>query len=85
MTLSAKWERRVAQARRMMYGNQRGKTTMLDRSKDGITFECDICGEVLETNTKEFDEAIDTLRNEGWISKRSVDDDTWAHFCPECK
>ena len=56
---------------------------MLDRSKDGIAFECDMCGEVLETNTKEFNEARDTLRSNGWISKRSVGDG-WAHFCPDC-
>jgi hypothetical protein len=83
MALSEKWERRVEIARRMMRRNQRGKTTMLDRSKDSLTFECDMCGEVLETNTKEFNEALDTLRNDGWISKGSVGDG-WAHFCPDC-
>lgn len=83
MALSEKWERRVELARRVLYGNQRGNQ-MLERTKGNIEFECDCCGEVLDTNTQEFNEALDTLWNEGWISKRSVGDG-WAHFCPECK
>jgi Fe2+ or Zn2+ uptake regulation protein len=47
-----------------------------------ITFCCDECGEILDTDTDDFDEARGILRSERWKTKK-IDKD-WVHFCPGC-
>jgi hypothetical protein len=39
---------------------------MLDRQKGDIVFECNACGDVLETNQADFDVARVIFRREGW-------------------
>lgn len=56
---------------------------MTDRQKGSIFFSCDGCCEVLDTDTKEFDEALERLRSEEWKSRRNGKE--WSHYCPGCK
>lgn len=55
---------------------------MLDRIYGQIAFECDACGDVLETGEKEFGEAKAFLDAEGWRARKIGTD--WIHRCPEC-
>jgi hypothetical protein len=60
---------------------------MMDRGKGGlISFECEGCGEVLDTNTKDFEVANGIRQREGWQAKSfsgSVGT-VWSHFCKDC-
>lgn len=56
---------------------------MLDRQKGRFVFECDRCDEVLETDTSDFQLARDTMKAEGWRSRKNKKDE-WDHFCPKC-
>ena len=52
------------------------------RNHGFIVFECDDCGETLETGVKEFYLAPEAAKQEGWdISKANGE---WIHRCPEC-
>lgn len=53
-------------------------------TKDGIEFECDRCGEVLETATKVFTEAVDKLKTEWWRVRWWNEEAGWQHYCPKC-
>jgi predicted RNA-binding Zn-ribbon protein involved in translation (DUF1610 family) len=44
-----------------------------------VAFECDECGDVLETRETEFQEALAESREAGW---RYLGDE--LHSCPEC-
>jgi hypothetical protein len=55
---------------------------MLARIHGKINFECDGCAEVLDTETKDFDEAMRVLRGEMWDSQKIGAD--WAHYCSRC-
>lgn len=48
-----------------------------------VCFECDTCATVLDTNTDEWDQALDCLHGEGWYTKRK--DREWLHTCDACK
>jgi hypothetical protein len=52
---------------------------MIDRQRGKIVFECDACGDVLETEESEFDEANAVRRDACWIARKI--DDEWVHFC----
>lgn len=45
-------------------------------------FQCDVCECVCDTETRDWDEAIDVLKSEGWASKKGKTD--WQHFCARC-
>jgi hypothetical protein len=55
----------------------------IDRQYGKINFECDNCGDTIETESKDFDEAMSAMRADGWRSVR--DDGAWKHYCKECK
>ena len=55
---------------------------MLDRQHGNIVFECDGCGDTLETGTRNFDEAKAQLDSEGWKVRKIGAD--WIHGCPSC-
>jgi predicted RNA-binding Zn-ribbon protein involved in translation (DUF1610 family) len=55
---------------------------MLDRQHGKIIFECDVCGDTLESDTRDFNEALLTLKNESWSARKIGSD--WVHSCPEC-
>jgi Fe2+ or Zn2+ uptake regulation protein len=56
---------------------------MLDRQKGNIVFQCDECGEVLETNTNDFDSARNLLKRERWAVEKI--DGEWEHYCSNCR
>ena len=47
-----------------------------------ITFECDECGDTLETRENDFKTAVREAKDEGW--RMFQDDDGWSHHCPDC-
>jgi hypothetical protein len=47
-----------------------------------IVFECDECGDNLETGTNDWDEALDYMRDNDWTAQKI--DDVWCHFCFGC-
>ena len=53
-----------------------------DRQSD-ITFQCDLCGAVLETETGDFNDARDCLSDQGWRAVKEPDG-SWGHRCPDC-
>lgn len=55
---------------------------MLLRIGGDIEFECDDCGEALETETDLFQEAVDCLKDNEWRFEKF--DDVWCHYCPAC-
>jgi hypothetical protein len=55
---------------------------MIQRIHGKVTFECDRCGEVLNTAEGDFQDALQTLRESGWKAKKIGDD--WTHICDEC-
>jgi predicted RNA-binding Zn-ribbon protein involved in translation (DUF1610 family) len=55
---------------------------MLDRQHGMIIFECDVCGDVLDTDTSDFGEAQRRLHVEDWKARKIGAD--WVHACPKC-
>lgn len=56
---------------------------MIDRQNGGIIYvECDSCDEVLDTETKDFEEARSVMRREGWKVRKIAEE--WLHGCPHC-
>lgn len=55
---------------------------MLDRVHGRIVFECDDCGDPLETDETDFAEAMQMMRDEGWKSVKYGD--VWQHRCAGC-
>jgi hypothetical protein len=55
---------------------------MIVRQYGKIIFECDECGDTFESNTREFDEAWENAKDEGWRAYK--EDGEWCHSCPDC-
>lgn len=55
---------------------------MLEREHGDIIWQCDGCGELLDTNTADFDAARNMLTRNQWLTKRASDG--WQHFCSDC-
>ena len=56
---------------------------MIDRQNGGIIHvECDSCPEVLDTETKDFNEARDVMKREDWKVRKIANE--WLHGCPKC-
>jgi hypothetical protein len=56
---------------------------MMDSQKGSFVFECDDCGEVLTTNTGNFEAARNQLTRARWKPRKVGAD--WKHFCPRCQ
>jgi Fe2+ or Zn2+ uptake regulation protein len=56
---------------------------MLDRQKGNFIFECEGCGSILETNTGDWDSALNVLRRNKW--KARIYGGEWHHECSECQ
>jgi hypothetical protein len=56
---------------------------MLDRQKGNVVFECDTCGESLDSETGSFDSAMNLFRREGWKARKVGD--VWTHKCEACQ
>lgn len=48
-----------------------------------IAFVCDDCGEVEQTDSQDFFEAWEEVKQVGWIARK--EDDGWQHLCKDCK
>jgi hypothetical protein len=56
---------------------------MIDRQNGGVIYvECDSCDAVLDTETKDFNEARDVMRREEWKVRKIANE--WLHGCPKC-
>lgn len=55
----------------------------MDRQKGQIVFMCDECDTIIETVTRDFDEARAYLRANGWQA-HTEDGETWTHTCESC-
>lgn len=55
---------------------------MIDRQHGRLVVECDAYSAVLETETKDFDEAREAMRREEWKVRKVGSD--WIHGCPKC-
>lgn len=55
---------------------------MMTRIHEKLAFECDFCGDPLETGKREFEDAIKALRKAGWTSSKI--EGAWHHYCDEC-
>lgn len=55
---------------------------MLDRQHGRLVFECDACGQTLDTETREFNEALRMMRDASWRAQQVGGD--WVHTCAGC-
>lgn len=55
---------------------------MMDRQNGDIIFECDHCGDTLDTETGDFSEAWAQAKSDGWNTRKVGSD--WFHSCPGC-
>ena len=55
---------------------------MMDRQHGLILFECNVCGAVLETEERDFNEAKLIQDREGWKARKIGTD--WCHSCSKC-
>lgn len=58
---------------------------MLHRQKGQIIFECNECGETLDTGTGDFDAAKAKLDAEEWKASKEPNMAEWDHTCPDCQ
>jgi len=59
---------------------------MMDRQKGKLVFECDACGEVLETGESDFEEARAVFKAAEWKAVMGQGrKPEWEHYCAECK
>jgi hypothetical protein len=56
---------------------------MMTRNHGDLEFECDVCGEVIQTNTGNFESAQNILHRQHWQARKHGS--SWDHFCPQCK
>lgn len=52
---------------------------MISRDHNDIIFECDACGDTLETMQSDFSSAWNMAKRNGWRSKKM--DGIWEHYC----
>ena len=55
---------------------------MIDKIRGEYLAICDCCDKELGYFEK-FQDAIDSVKSEGWIAKK--ENDEWTHICDECK
>jgi hypothetical protein len=54
---------------------------ILKRGKEFV-FECDACGDNLETDEDEFHDALNFFKDADWRAEKF--DDVWVHHCFGC-
>lgn len=59
---------------------------MLDKQYGKFVLECDVCGDTLETNTSDFNEARAVMQREGWKARGEGQRPNveWIHACAKC-
>lgn len=50
-----------------------------------IWFLCDSCTESIDTEERDFQEAVATMRGAGWNATRIGQPGDWVHACPDCR
>jgi hypothetical protein len=55
---------------------------VIDRQHGKIIFECDACGDVLETEQPDWATAKAIADREGWFYRKVGQD--WVHGCADC-
>lgn len=55
---------------------------MIDRQYGKIVFECDSCPEIFDAETKDFSDAWERAKCEGWRSRKLGSE--WLHGCGKC-
>lgn len=55
----------------------------IQRSYGDIEFECDSCGDTLETFTDDFADAKAFLDHNGWLTRKDVETGKWKHYCDQ--
>ena len=56
---------------------------MMTHNHGDLEFECDNCGEVIQTDTSNFESAQNILHRQDWKPKKVGTE--WQHFCPKCQ
>lgn len=56
---------------------------MITRVYNKIVFECDGCGDTLDTQETEFDKANFERRENRWSALRNMKGE-WEHLCSRC-
>lgn len=56
----------------------------VQREYGEIIFECDECGALLDTHTKDWQESKSVLERDNWSYARDDDTNEWLHFCETC-
>lgn len=51
----------------------------IDRQYGRVIFICDDCGEAFEASSRDFQEALAEMKEEGWTITKKGDD--WIHWC----
>ena len=55
---------------------------MLDRQRGQFIFECDVCGDTLETEQHNFEQAKTALDAAEWKARKIGSE--WIHYCGDC-
>jgi hypothetical protein len=62
-----------------------------ERSRDGVTFCCDVCGELLEpaklgrgSAPRDWQESWQDAKAQGWRAVKNSRGGEWSHRCPAC-
>lgn len=56
---------------------------MIHRNHKEISFECDSCGDTLDTHDEEFDAAWHYAKDANWKARKVSSG--WQHYCPSCE
>lgn len=59
----------------------------MDKTLGTWVFECDICGDELDTHEEDFGYAVAVKKKENWGSRkeRHIGHSEWLDLCPTCK
>lgn len=55
----------------------------IEKQKGKFWFECDGCADILETDERDFQTALDVLKSEGWRAIKGKDGE-FEHKCSRC-
>lgn len=56
----------------------------IEKQHGKYIFICDECGDDIDTNETIFFQALDRIKEEGWLVTRNADDTEWVHVCGRC-
>ena len=56
---------------------------MIDRQFGKVVYECDNCGDGLDTEEREFEDALSVFRAAGWLAEKVGRE--WVHTCGKCR